>query len=164
MGSFSWLLSDTKRALKYGSDAYLPFPQDQGAFGLMPGTVLYEDFYDCQGSFSGYDVYDLVAMWNREYLSGHPDYIVPDRNKKVSEYSWYKYYSDLSMDDKSITQMMRACEHHRCFSFRYIGIDIACGNRNNKKLPYPIKICKLRENACYEELAYSKDDPLQGCN
>jgi len=164
MGSFSWLFSDTKKALKYGGDAYLPIPKNKGAFDLLPGTTLYENFYDCQGNFGGYDIYDLVAIWNREYLSEHPDYIVPDRKKTVSEYSWYRYYSDLSLDENKITQLMRTYENESCFSFRDIGIDIACGNKNNKKLPYPIKLCKFKENACYEDLIYSKDDPLQGCN
>lgn len=164
MGCFSWLLSDTKKALKYGGDAYLPFPKDKGAFGLLPGTILYENSYDCQGCFSGYDIYDLVAIWNRKYLSDHPDYIIPSEKKPISEYRWYRYYCDLSLDDKTITHLMRSHENNSYFSFRYIGIDIACLNRNNKNLPYPIKICKLKENACYENLTYSKDDPLQGCN
>lgn len=164
MGSFSWLFSDTKKALKYGGNAYLPFPKDKGAFDLLPGTLLYEDFYDCQGNFSSYDIYDLVAIWNREYLSGHPDYIIPSKKKPVSEYHWYRYYSDLSLEDKKITKMIRIQENISYFSFRDIGIDIACLNRDNKKLPYPIKICKFKENACYENLAYSKDDPWQGCN
>ena len=56
--------------------------------------------------------YELVADWNREYLSRNPDYAIPSRKAavkqqkpgkiKVSDFIWYPLYADLSIDRKEI--------------------------------------------------------------
>lgn len=163
MGCFSWLLSDTKKGLRIGQKSYLPFPKDKGAFGLAPGTILLEPSYGGYGIFDQYDIFDLVAIWNREYLAQNPDYIIPHEKKAISALNWYKYYSDLSLDENEIVQAMRNCEDNKYFEFRYIGISISCYDKDNSKLPYPIKICKFQKNARYENLEASNNDPLQGC-
>ena len=45
---------------------------------------------------------------------------------------------------------------------REIGIDIACLDEDNARLPYPIKICKTNGHL-YNELPASMGDPGQGC-
>ncbi len=102
MGYFSWkFANDDSRRLRIGKPGYLYCPD---------GTVIREPAYDGYGTFGGHDVYDLVANWNRKYLSEHPDFLIVQHGKilgddgkwykappkKVSEFFWYPAYADLS--------------------------------------------------------------------
>lgn len=68
MGQFSWIYSDTNRQLidNRRADTYLLVPPP---FQEKYGKAIYERCYDGYGNFGRYDVYDLVAEWNREFLS-----------------------------------------------------------------------------------------------
>lgn len=68
MGQFSWIYSDTNKQLvdNKRADTYLLVPPP---FQNKYGKAIYESCYDGYGRFGGHDVYDLVAEWNREYLS-----------------------------------------------------------------------------------------------
>ena len=68
MGQFSWIYSDTNKQLidNRRADTYLLVPPP---FQAKYGKTIYESCYDGYGNFGGYDVYDLVAEWNREFLS-----------------------------------------------------------------------------------------------
>lgn len=68
MGQFSWIYSDTNRQLidDKRADTYLLVPPP---FQDKYGKAIYESCYDGYGNFGRYDVYDLVAEWNREFLS-----------------------------------------------------------------------------------------------
>lgn len=68
MGQFSWIYSDTNKQLidNKPADTYLLVPP---LFRMKYDKAIYEGCYDGYGRFGGYDVYDLVAEWNREYLS-----------------------------------------------------------------------------------------------
>lgn len=46
---------------------------------------------------------------------------------------------------------------------REVGILLTCTNKDNRRLPYPIKITR-NPAAVYEACKYSKIDPLQGCD
>ena len=67
MGCFSWIYSDTKKAMKCGkvTDSYLLVPP---TFQDKYGEYIHISCYDGYGHFGQYDVFDLVAEWNREYL------------------------------------------------------------------------------------------------
>ena len=118
----------------------------------------------------------VVADWNREVLSKQPDYIVPQHGrawdektrsyyerkpKKLSEFSWWPYYSDLHMTPEAIRKVMRETTGDKYWEYRYIGIDISCYNDQNAKLPYPIKIASVPD-VSYSELPPSNGDPNQG--
>ena len=68
MGQFSWIYSDTNKQLfdNYKADTYLLVPPP---FQEKYGKAIYEGCYDGYGRFGKYDVYDLIAEWNREFLS-----------------------------------------------------------------------------------------------
>ncbi len=161
MGCFSWMFADTnnEKALCIGHPGYLVRPD---------GSFFLERCYDGYGRFGSQDVFDLVADWNREFLSRNPDYIVPQHGttvqadgsykeaecKPVSSFEWYPAYSDLSLNRQEVVKRSGISE------YRIIGIELACYNDQNEKLPFPIKVC---ESPCgYYSLPASKDDPNQG--
>lgn len=151
MGVFSWKFANTnnERRLRLGRTAYLYCPN---------GAILHEPVYEGYGKFLGHDVYELVADWNRVYLSEHPEFVIPHPSspgKPVSEYPWYEAYADLSKTHEDIE---KACS----IEYRFIGIDIACYDIQNECLPYPIKICSNRRSGAYKDLPYSQRDPDQG--
>lgn len=164
MGQFSWMFADTdnKQALCEGHPAYVALPF---------GGSLYEESYDGYGRFAGHDIYDLVADWNREFLSKNPDYLIPSHSgywknddewvaippRPVRTSSWYPAYADLSLTPEQVV------EKSGLYEYRHIGIDIACYDDQNKKLPFPIKICKDRPYpGDYFFLPPSNGDPNQG--
>lgn len=82
MGQFSWIYSDTHKQLldDIYADTYLLVPKP---FQEKYGKAIYEGYYDGYGNFGRYDVYELVALWNRENL---PSKTRALRLPKVEEY------------------------------------------------------------------------------
>ena len=68
MGQFSWLYADNGKQMidNRRADSYLLVPPP---FQEKYGKYIHERCYDGYGHMGGYDVYDLVAEWNREFLS-----------------------------------------------------------------------------------------------
>lgn len=69
MGQFSWLDCDREneghRAIldNVADDVYVLVPKEFG------GGHILETEYDGYGNFGGHDIYDLVADWNKEYIT-----------------------------------------------------------------------------------------------
>lgn len=82
MGQFSWIYSDTHKQLldDIYADTYLLVPKP---FQEKYGKAIYEGRYDGYGNFGRYDVYELVALWNRENLPSETRAL---RLPKVEEY------------------------------------------------------------------------------
>lgn len=82
MGQFSWIYSDTHKQLldDIYADTYLLVPK---LFQEKYGKAIYEGCYDGYGNFGRYDVYELVALWNRENLPSETRAL---RLPKVEEY------------------------------------------------------------------------------
>lgn len=82
MGQFSWIYSDTNKQLldDIYADTYLLVPKP---FQEKYGKAIYEGCYDGYGNFGRYDVYELVALWNRENLPSETRAL---RLPKVEEY------------------------------------------------------------------------------
>lgn len=157
MGCFSWMFADkdNEKNLKIEHKGYLLLPN---------GGELKESCYEGYGEFDGQDAYDLVADWNREYLSHHPEFFIP-RHGRVDSFMWYPYYADLSLNrDEVVAKILadpKAPYGNRLYEYRFIGIDIACYDDQNAALPYPIKIVSKR-GFKYDEVSASESDPEQG--
>ena len=146
MGQFSWIYSDTKKQLVNGkqADTYLLVPPE---FQEKYGKAIYEPCYNGYGRFGGYDIYELIALWNKE--------MIPEIIEKIRLGEWrggseqdipnlQDFYEDAEID----------CE------LRWIGIVMACYDEDNRRLKYPIKITtKVME---YDEIKPSLSDPRQG--
>lgn len=155
MGSFSWYASDTGRAIQIHRPVRV--------YALQPdGEPLKESAYDGCGEFAGQDIYDLVADWNRMFLSEHPDFLLIKDGKQVpvSSFCWYPIYADLKNTREEVTQKVKQLCGNPVFDYRWIGIDIACDNQNNFRIPYPIKIVQYIVPYC--DAQPSMRDPYQG--
>ena len=166
MGSFSWYTSDTKRAILIDN----PFP----VYVLFPdGELLLEEEYNGYGKFGGHDIYNLVADWNRKYLSENPDFEIAQERKiwhentetyifvpttPVSAFYWYSEYANLQNTPKDIEAKMK--DAMPFWEYREIGIDIAGTDSRNTILPYPIKL--VEHPIFYSAVAASNNDPHQG--
>lgn len=161
MGCFSWRFADknNKRRLKIDRAAYVMCPD---------GGILYEPCYNGYGDFAGKDIYDLVADWNRKFLSQNPDFVIKSIGREISSYNWYLYYANLEFSPKEIERRLREDGiWNGCTEYRDIGICIACEDEDNAALPYPIKICQSKPvgtAAYYQGLPASEGDPYQGCD
>lgn len=150
MGFFSWMFADknNEKRLRIGRRGYIACPD---------GTFIKEDLYDGYGEFDGKDIYELVVMWNREFLATHPEHTFLFPTMKASDFGWYPYLADLTIKLEDIPALCP--EEVR--EVRSIGVDIACYDFNNASLPYPIKITATKKIP-YCELPPSKHDPNQG--
>lgn len=186
MGSFSWCYCDTGniRIDEYGCPrprrdqrlvgfskthpASVLIPEEFGGKKVQIDVEMYEDY----GNFRGEDIYNLVADWNRKWISEHPDYVCPQDAeyavkhpeypaKKMSEMPWWPYYSDLNLSREEVVKKWKESSGREYVEYRQIGIAIACYDKDNAALPYPIKIAKHKESV-YENCPPSYGDPDQG--
>lgn len=179
MGQFSWLdcIDGSQILDDVTADVYVLVPEEFG------GGHIKETYYDGYGHFGGYDVYDLVADWNRKYLSEHPEHEFPYGKKrkefvkkiqkdypeytekielKISDKGWYEAYADLAKTREDVLKEVKEDNSVPwSIEWRAIGIEIACYDEDNASLPFPIKITH-NPNAVYEKCEPSKGDPNQG--
>ena len=116
MGQFSWLYADTYEQVVDGkyADTYLLVPKP---FQEQFGKAIYEDCYDGYGHFGSYDVYELVALWNRDNL--------PSSTKAMHEPQIFEYdglysfekeelrkkgFSEEEIENADIAKMQRRCD------------------------------------------------------
>ena len=165
MGCFSWLYANSGKPLNEGMSAYVYCPDE---------TIIKEESYDNYGDFGGQDIYDLVADWNRAFLSRHPEYPVIQHGlfkqadgsytkkpaKRIDSYFWYKDYANLALTREEVVR--NAQKVNDTFEYRRIGIEIACYDDQNAWLPYPIKIASRPDCFEYDSLPASQGDPNQG--
>lgn len=147
MGQFSWIYSDTNKQLidNKMADTYLLVPKP---FQDKYGQAIHEECYDGYGHFGGYDVYDLIPEWNKE--------IIPEIIQRIKNGNWV-----CDVDERDIENLQAYYEGKEIdCELRWLGIIMACYNKDNAALEYPIKIT-TREME-YEEIAPSLSDPNQG--
>lgn len=138
MGQFSWLdcLTGEQIIDDKERDVYVLVPKEFG------GGHIKETCYDGYGNFGGHDIYDLVVDWNKDYL----DCV----DKQTWQCDWVK-----TIEDDLIRVENGQLEK------RHVGIGLACYDKDNARLRFPIKITH-NPKAVYEMCEPSKSDPNQG--
>ena len=147
MGQFSWKdcitgkqIVDDKR-----KDVFLLVPQEFG------GGHILEKCYDGYGHFGGYDIFDLVADWNRGFI--------PQMLELAKDNSWVCLMR--GNDVGILRRFHRGEDVSSSCEQRHIGILMACYDKDNEHLQYPIKIT-YDKDAVYEDCRPSLTDPNQG--
>lgn len=147
MGQFSWIYSDTEKQVvdNKTADTYLLVPKP---FQEKYGKSIYESCYDGYGRFGKYDVYALIAEWNKG--------MIPEIIRRIKNGNW-----KCSTGEKDITELQNFYEDKpiSC-ELRWLGIIMACYDEDNFVLEYPIKITSKEME--YEHTSPSKSDPNQG--
>lgn len=147
MGQFSWIYSDTKKQLidNKETDAYLLVPKP---FQRLYGKVICENCYDGYGHFGNYDVYELILEWNKS--------MIPEIIRRIKNGTWH-----FSASQKDIINLQNFYkEQEITCETRWLGIILACHDKDNFALEYPIKITsKIME---YDDAEPSLVDSKQG--
>ncbi len=172
MGQFSWMdCKNPQRAILNGvkRNSYVLIPHE---FWNTYGIRIEEKCYGGYGRFGGYDVYELVALWNREHICVE---------NLRDEMPTRDQYQDGEDGDESYARGVRmyVMRRRRLEDFvkhvpdavmlerygqdwlREIGIDIACYDEQNAVLRYPIKITHSGKEL-YEACEPSLGDENQG--
>ena len=166
MGQFSWLDCKTREQVldDVRRDVFVLVPKEFG------GGHIKEKCYDGYGNFGEYDIYELVAIWNRETATKENM-----REPKREEWGigedadrWFasahkRYLADvekLELFKEGIPEEAMVELYGENY-LRLIGINIACYDEQNAALAYPIKITHDPE-AIYEDCGPSDSDPNQG--
>ena len=147
MGQFSWLYSDTGKQVidNRVEDSFLLVPEP---FQEKYGKYIHEYCYDGYGHFGGYDVYDLIPEWNKD--------MIPEIIRRCKNGTWN---SNLCKSELENLQNYYDGKGITC-PLRYLGIAMACYDKDNFALEYPIKITSKKMN--YRDANPSKSDPNQG--
>lgn len=167
MGQFSWLDCNTGEQIldDVVRDVYVKVPRE---FRETYGKHITEHKYDGYGNFGGYDIYDLVALWNLNYIKVE-DIEVPEKEQYVNEEYFEKAMERYNVNVERMKDFIEGKLSEEEMKAKYgkdylrlIGIDIACGDERNSKLKYPIKITYDKTDTYETYSDYSKDDPNQG--
>lgn len=147
MGQFSWLYSDTKEQVinNKRADTYLLVPPP---FQAKYGKAIYENCYDGYGHFGRYDIYDLVAEWNKD--------TIPEIIRRAKNGNW-----TCRINEDDIANLQNYYNGVEIFcELRWLGIIMACYDEDNFALEYPIKITTREMN--YKDVMPSITDINQG--
>lgn len=146
MGSFSWLRAnvDTEKAnIAEGDKFACLIPKEFGG-GYIEDT--YQDYGNLGTKEDGspkYDLYELLAFWNKDRPYFHLSYTGAGKTVKDN-----LYYNGDFPNLKEIDEFTDAN--------RSIGIDIGCYDREIDRLKYPLKLVNVSyaKNHTYEDCPY----------
>lgn len=122
-------------------------------------TEISEPYYEGYGIFDGKDVYDLVVDWNKTHLSEIFDKMLADDPKcwgyHLRNLAVCYQNDDMQGIDNELQSIINSGEegpHFKNEWKRAIGIAIACSEKNNQRLPFPIKITRMKRKRAYADL------------
>lgn len=156
MGQISWLDCKTGKQIVNNRfrDVFVLVPKEYG------GKSIREDCYDGYGNFRGKDIYCLIADWNKA--------MIPEIMKKIEEGVWECDVRDGEKqmlmnfyNDRPLNEGINGKQRFMMVEKRTVGIIMACYDKDNARLDYPIKIT-YNPRAVYEDCKPSLRDPDQG--
>lgn len=141
-----------RKPLLIGESAYVITPDNNN---------IYEQSYTGYGSFNGYDIYELVVDWNREFIGQ----IFKDRCISFLHFSTDKYADSILLGDEYAHSFLKEYLNSENLYLnnwkRELGLQIANFDSDNAALPFPIKIASSNKYT-YDELPPSNYDPYDG--
>lgn len=155
MGSFSWLKADDcTNIANIVDDKPFKFliPKEFGG-GFIKDY--YQDYGDLGTKADGtpkYDMYELLAVWNRDACKDI---------KGIYNFDKYKDVAGVVFTDGKYNPMpeVSECTEHN----RLLGIEIGCYDEQIDKLKYPLKLVSASYKGTYEDcVGKSYGDPNQG--
>ncbi len=111
--------------------------------------------------FDHYDIYDLVVDWNRSHLGD----LLKVKSRHFLRWPEQLIAAILISDERALQliNQLYSPDHFMRYEWkRNLGIEIACYDEDNAKLPYPIKIVCSSNCYKYSDLPPSKSDEGQG--
>ena len=152
MGTFSWLKADgLTKVANVVCDKSFKFliPIEFGGGFIKEKYQAYGDLGIKKDGNAKYDIYELLAFWNKDMLDNFED------TTNILEYEGLRY-------DGEFPKMKEKDKY--TYHNRSLGIDIGCGDDKIDKLKYPLKLVSASYKGTYEDLdTYSYGDPYQGC-
>lgn len=148
MGSFSWLKADnlTKVAnIVYGEPFKFLIPKEFGGGYIKDKYQGYGGLGTKEDGTPKYDMYELLAFWNKDMRIPFEEKTVAAILKYNGEFPLLKEIDEYTIKNRSL------------------GIDIGCYDNEIDKLKYPLKLVSASYMGTYEDLNKpSYGDPNQG--
>lgn len=156
MGQLSWMYADVLGSMPIGvtQDSYLLVPE---RFQDKYGEWIKEECYDGHSNMGGYDVYELVAEWNREDLYYYLFTNEGDENITKIARIYTEFGEDVVESYLSTVNYFND-EWYKGWK-RILGLCIALHSEWNACLPYPIKIVSSPIWG-YDEVESSDNAPI----
>ena len=172
MGFFSFMTADTGRSISINCSESGPFPVAVLIPKEFGGGQIIAKCYDGYGDFGGYDIYELLAEWNRMYLTPEnlekperDDYDSDEQGQEYFEDAMYRYefYSELISDYKNGMSEKKLIRKYGDEWKRDLGTEVGADEDMREKLKYPLKIVEDLSLSYEDVVGDSKDCPYQGC-
>lgn len=179
MGSFSWLKADTMTNIAniaYGKPFKCLIPKEFDTDGIGFISDCYRDYgylgeptkeqmadasippHEKEGR---YDMYELLAIWNSDYILPEDIEIYDFETKQHSTIAAGTRVGDI-LKGVDPNNAMKDISSDTEFN-RQIGIGLGCHDKDMDKLPYPLKLVSANYRRSYEEcVGKSYNDPNQG--
>lgn len=172
MGCFSFTTADTNKSIsiRYSTSGTFPVavlvPEEFG------GGQITECSYEGHGDFGGHDVFELLATWNKKYLSldnaekpERENFGEGEQEQKYyeRELCGYNNFCEFISDYKNGMSRQKLSKKYGDDWKRDLGIAIWDDDKMRAGLKYPLKIVEDL-SLTYEEVdGVSNDCPYQGC-
>lgn len=145
MGMFSFMRADNETKQKNfvcGDSIKMLIPKEFGG-GNISGK--YDGYGRIQTSDYDYDIYQIVAVMNKNFIKDDMEFSFDYTAQKIRE--------GIVSDDI----------YEKIDKDRIYGIAIGCYDEQQEKLKYPIKLVSARFKGTYEDIdGFSKSDSNQG--
>lgn len=180
MGMFSWIDVTGKENIFDGDDKtimLIPGDKDirdsiEDFFDIKLDNQGISGGYDGYGRINGVDVYDVVAFLNicacnDEQFQTVYDRICEIKSKDIADemtkfrQAYKEGFFNSPEDFWTLKEEFSLPDRIFDTEFRIYGIDLACYDEDNARLPYPIKLT-VDETMIYENALFSMGDPNQG--
>lgn len=185
MGMFSWIdVDNSQNVTDYDDKVILLIPKDETIRDSFIDFFGYEDneitkqgiegHYSGYGEVSGLDIYEVVAFLNicacnDEQFQTVYNRICERKSKDIADemtklrQAYKEGFFNSPEDFWTLKEEFSLPDRIFDTEFRIYGIDLACYDEDNARLPYPIKLT-FDETLTYENTDFSMGDPNQGFN